>query len=383
MNYIYRALTPRITEAHKYYPVITITGPRQAGKSTLCRHLYPEYRYVTLESIAAMSSAANDPQGFLEGLGDTVIIDEVQRVPQLLSEIQVRVDEDKTRRYILTGSSNFALMRSVTQSLAGRTALFTLLPLSFDEMTDGMKNVSTEQLMMRGFYPGVIVDGINPKDFYSNYYDTYVERDLRDLLRVANLLKFDTFVKMLALRVGSEFNASALSREVGVSAVTISGWLSLLLTSYIVFELPPYFNNPGKSLTKNKKIYFHDTGLLCNLLSINDPTALGANPMRGAIFENLAVSALVKRALIGNNRANLYFYRESRGIEVDVVEPIATGGLNLYEIKSGKTLQPDYAANMKKLSSTLKVPTQSTVIYDGETMGRIAVNIRDIPGALQ
>jgi len=184
-----------------------------------------------------MSSAANDPRGFLEGLGDTVIIDEVQRVPQLLSD---------------------------------------------------MKNVNVEQMMIRGFYPGVIVDGINPKDFYSNYYDTYVERDLRNLLKVANLLKFDTFVKMLALRVGSEFNASALSREVGVSAVTISGWLSLLLTSYIVFELPPYFNNHGKSLTKNKKIYFHDTGLLCSLLSINDPTALGANPMQGAIFENLA-----------------------------------------------------------------------------------------------
>jgi len=378
MNFIPRAITARIKEAHKYYPVITITGPRQAGKSTLCRHLFPEYRYVNLESIATMSSASNDPQGFLEKLGDTVVIDEVQRVPQLLSEIQVRVDDDKKRRYILTGSSNFSLLSTVTQSLAGRTALFTLLPLSFDEMTENMKNVSTDQMMVRGFYPGVIVDGINPKDFYSNYYDTYVERDLRDLLKVSNLLKFDTFVRMLALRVGSEFNASALSREVGISAVTISGWLSLLLTSYIVFELPPYFNNPGKSLTKNKKIYFHDTGLLCSLLSINDPSALEINPMRGAIFENLAVSALVKRALIENNRPNLYFYRENRGIEVDVVKPTATGGLNLYEIKSGKTLQPDYAANMKKLSNSLKIPTQSTVIYNGETMGRMAVNIRDL-----
>jgi len=325
-----------------------------------------------------MSAASNDPQGFLENLGDTVIIDEVQRVPQLLSEIQVRVDEDKKRRYILTGSSNFALLNTVTQSLAGRTALFTLLPLSFKEMTDSMKNASIEQIMMSGFYPGVIVDGINPKDFYSNYYDTYVERDLRDLLRVANLLKFDTFVRMLALRVGSEFNASALSREVGVSAVSISGWLSLLLASYIVFELPPYFNNPGKSLTKNKKIYFYDTGLLCNLLSINDPSALETNPMRGAIFENLAVSALVKRSLIGNNRPNLYFYRENRGIEIDVVGPTPTGGINLYEIKSGKTLQPDYAANMKRLSASLNIPTQSTVIYNGESFPPATLNVRDI-----
>ncbi len=378
MNFIPRAITARIKEAHMYYPVITITGPRQAGKSTLCRHLFPEYKYVNLESIAAMSSASNDPQGFLENLGDAVVIDEVQRVPQLLSEIQVRVDEDKKRRYILTGSSNFALLSTVTQSLAGRTALFTLLPLSFGEMTDDMKNIDIEQLMIRGFYPGVIADDINPKDFYSNYYDTYVERDLRDLLRVANLLKFDTFVRMLALRVGSEFNASALSRGVGVSTVTISEWLSLLLTSYIVFELPPYFNNPGKSLTKNKKIYFYDTGLLCNLLSISNSSALKSNPIRGAIFENLAVSALVKRALIENNRPNLYFYRENRGIEVDVVKPTETGGLNLYEIKSGKTLQPDYAANMKKLSSSLKIPTQSTVIYNGESYSPTTINVRDI-----
>jgi len=378
MSYIPRAITPRIKEAHKHYPVITITGPRQAGKSTLCHHLFPDYKCVNLESIAAMSLASNDPQGFLENLGDSVIIDEVQRVPQLLSEIQVRVDEDKKRRYILTGSSNLALMSMVTQSLAGRTALFTLLPFSFGEITDDMKNISIERMMVNGFYPGVIVDGINPKDFYNNYYDTYVERDLRDLLRVANLLKFDTFVRMLALRVGSEFNASALSREVGVSAVTISGWLSLLLASYIVFELPPYYNNPGKSLTKNKKIYFHDTGLLCNLLSVTDPSALEAHPMRGAIFENLAVSALVKRALIQSNRPNLYFYRENRGIEVDVVEPTATGGLNLYEIKSGKTLQPDYAANMKKLSGLLGIPTQSTVIYNGVSYPTAALNIRDI-----
>ncbi len=378
MNFIPRSITARIMKAHLYYPVITITGPRQSGKSTLCRHLFPEYRYVNLESIAAMSSASNDPQGFLENLGDAVVIDEIQRVPQLLSEIQVRVDEDKTRRYILTGSSNFALLSTVTQSLAGRTALFTLLPLSFEEMTTDMKSIDIEQLMIRGFYPGVIADGINPKDFYSNYYDTYVERDLRDLLKVANLLKFDTFVRMLALRVGSEFNASALSREVGVSAVTISEWLSLLLTSYIAFELPPYFNNPGKSLAKNKKIYFYDTGLLCNLLSINNPSALESNPLRGAIFENLAVSALVKRALIVNNRPNLYFYRENRGIEVDVVTPTATGGLDLYEIKSGKTLHPNYAANMKKLSGSLKIPTQSTVIYDGESYPPATLNVRDI-----
>lgn len=378
MTYVYRDITPRIEESHKYYPVITITGPRQSGKSTLCRHLYPDYKYVNLEQIATRSLAANDPHGFLESLGKRVIIDEVQHVPELLSEIQVSVDEDRTQRFILTGSSNFSLLSKVTQSLAGRTALFTLLPFSFNEIGKSGKEDNINRLMWNGFYPGVICNGIKPVEFYDNYYNTYVERDLRDLLKVSNLLNFDKFVRMLALRVGSEFNASALAREVGVSSVTISEWLSMLVTSYIVFELPPYFNNPNKSLTKSKKIYFYDTGLLCNLLSIGDPAMIETSPLRGAIFENLAFAEIMKKRMTERNRPDMYFYRENRGLEVDVVIPSGNGGLQLYEIKSSKSLSPGYASNMKKLSETIGMPTQSTVIYNGESYPPAAINVRDI-----
>ena len=378
MNYIPRAITPRVKEAHKHYPVITITGPRQAGKSTLCRHLFPEYQYVNLERIATRSLASNDPQGFLESLGRFVIIDEVQHVPELLSEIQVMVDEDRDRRYILTGSSNFSLLNAVTQSLAGRTALFTLLPFSFDELDAGMKDLPIEEIAYRGFYPGVLVNGIPPTDFYDNYYNTYVERDLRDLLRVSNLLAFDKFVRMLALRVGSEFNASSLAREVGVSSVTISEWLSILLTSYIAFELPPYYANPNKSLTKNKKIYFYDTGLLCSLLGIDSLEQIKSTQLWGAIFENIAISSLLKKNAIAGKRSNLYFYRETKGIEVDAVELDGPGHLNLYEVKAGKTLQADYSANMKTLAAQLNSSVKTSVIYNGETLAPAAINVRDI-----
>lgn len=322
--------------------------------------------------------AAGDPQGFIESLGPKAIIDEVQHVPELLSEIQVKVDEDRSLRYLLTGSSNFSLLSKVTQSLAGRTALFTLLPFSYNEIRNIDQTEDINFQMWRGFYPGVICIDIPPMEFYDNYYNTYVERDLRDLLKLSNLLKFDTFVRMLALRVGSEFNSSALSREVGVSSVTISEWLSLLVTSYIVFELPPYFSNPNKRLTKSKKIYFYDTGLLCSLLSISNPGMLETNPLRGAIFENLAVAAIMKKRMTEGNRPNMYFYRENRGLEVDVVIPSGDGGLQLYEIKSSKSLQSDYASNMKKLSSTIGVPTKSTIIYNGESVPPIALNVRDV-----
>ena len=376
MTYFTRTIEPRIEESHKHFPVITVTGPRQSGKSTLCRHMYPDYKYVNLERIATRSLAASDPQGFIESLGNHAIIDEVQHVPELLSEIQVKVDQNPTRRYLLTGSSNFSLLKNVTQSLAGRTALFTLLPFSCSEIKDKVNLESTGQLMWRGFYPGVIANGIPPTDFYDNYYNTYVERVLRDLLRVSNLLKFDTFVRMLALRVGTEFNSSALSREVGVSAVTISEWLSLLTTSYIVFQLHPYYHNTNKSLTKSKKVYFYDTGLLCSLLSIVQPSTLEQSPLRGQIFENLAVAEVMKRQMSQGNRPNMYFYRETRGTEVDIMIPNGNA-LQLYEIKAGKTLQADYNKNMKKLSGQLPVSSTS-VIYDGENLPPSAINVRCI-----
>lgn len=376
-EYIPRILSSKIVEAAKYFPVIVLTGPRQSGKTSLCLHLYPEYRYVNLENITTRANAAGDPTLFLESLGDKVIIDEVQHVPELLSMIQVRVDEDKDLRYVLTGSSNFSLLRSVTQSLAGRAALFTLLPLSFKEMPDNDLDRPISELMWRGEYPRVIADGFPPYDFYQNYYNTYVERDLRDLLKLRNILSFDKFVRLLAIRVGSEFNASALAREVGVSSNTISEWLSLLATSYIAYPLPPYFTNLTKRLTKMPKVYFYDTGLLCYLLGIENLEQMETNPLKGAVFENLAIGELLKSRYNIGREPKLYFYREHSGIEVDAIMMDGCS-LHLYEIKAGKTFRKDFMENMNTLKSNITEISTTTVIYDGESFPPTTLNIRDL-----
>lgn len=376
-GYISRKIATKIEEVSQYYPVIVITGPRQSGKTSLCRHLFPDYKYVNLEDLSTRAVATADPTLFLDTNGPRIVIDEVQNVPALLSMIQIRVDEDKSRRYILTGSCNFSLLQTITQSLAGRAALFTLLPFSFQELTDGQLDCPTEQLLFQGQYPGVIANGIPPYIFFQNYYNTYVERDIRNLLRLKNILRFDTFIKLLASRAGSEFNASALAREVGVTSVTVTEWLSILTTSYIVYRLPPYFANISKRLTKMPKVYFHDTGLLCYLLGIESPGQIQAHPLRGAIFENMAVGELLKQRLNAALDPNIFFYREHSGIEVDAV--VSTpGGLKLYEIKSGRTFQSEYTASMKALESAMPDVASSTVIYDGVTMAPVAVNLRNI-----
>lgn len=375
-TFIPRLISPKVEKAHKYYPVIVITGPRQSGKSTLCRNLFSTYKYVNLEFIPTRTHALTDPVGFIDDLGEYVIIDEVQYAPDLLSIIQVRVDENKKLRYILTGSNNFSLLKSVTQSLAGRAAVFTLLPFSFREMSGTELAKSIDTLMLQGQYPGVLVDEISPEFFFRNYYTTYIERDLRDLINLKNLVAFDKFVRLLATRVGAEFNASAISREVGVTSKTISEWQSLLATSYITYPLAPYYNNLSKRLTKMPKIYFHDTGLLCYLLNIETVEQLEKHPLKGSIFENMAVGELMKKRFNEAKDPNLFFYREQSGKEVDVVS-ITAEGINLYEIKAGKMLRPDYLENLQYLRGLLPNVASTAVIFNGETLGSV-INIRDI-----
>ena len=376
-DFVARALTPKIEEAHRHFPVIVISGPRQSGKTSLCRNIYSDYKYVNLEDITTRAAATADPSGFLDASGDRVIIDEVQNVPEILSMIQVRVDADRSRRYILTGSSNFSLLDNISQSLAGRSALFTLLPFSLPECDAACTGRGINDIMLDGLYPGVIADGIPPQLFYRNYYNTYVERDLRNLLKVKNILAFDTFMRLLAARVGSEFNASTLARETRVTSVTIAEWMSILSTSYIAFSLRPYSSNISKQLTKMPKIYFYDTGLLCFLLGIEHPSQLDNSPFRGAIFENLAICELIKRAYNDGRDPRINFYREKSGREVDAV--VAEGpGLHLYEIKSAETLRPEFTMNMKALADTLPVETKTTVIYNGPSIASVALNVRDI-----
>ena len=376
-EYIYRNISSKILEAQKFFPVTVITGPRQSGKTSLCRNLFPDFKYVNLEDITQRAFATNDPNRFLERYSGQVIIDEVQNVPELLSAIQVRVDQDHSLRFILTGSSNFALLRSVSQSLAGRAALFTLLPLSLREFSDRLGAQSTDQILFNGLYPGVIAGEIPVQYFYSNYYATYVERDVRQLLKVKNVLSFDKFVRLLAARVGSQLNVSALSKDAGVSAATVNEWLSILNTSYITYNVAPYFANISKRLTKMPKVYFHDTGLLCYLLALEQPEQLASHPLRGAIFENLVMGELYKQRINQAREPNLYFYREAAGREVDAL--IAAGGsLNLYEIKSSGTFRADFAANMKYLAQLLPEVATTEVIYDGSSLEGVASNFRDM-----
>lgn len=375
--YIPRTITPHISEAMNYFRVVVITGPRQSGKTSLAKHLFPDFGYVNLEDITTRAAAISDPANFMESLGERVIIDEVQNVPEILSDIQVRVDQDKTRRYILTGSSNFSLLQSVTQSLSGRAALFTLLPFSFPEILPVIGIESNWQVIQRGMYPGVVADNIPPYLFYRNYYNTYVERDLRNLLKVKSIVAFDTFIRLLASRVGSEFNASSMSREVGVSSVTIAEWISVLETSYIVFPLRPHYNNFSKRLTKMPKYYFVDTGLLCFLLNIESVELLMKSPFKGSIFENMAICELLKRQCNTGHEPRISFYREASGAEVDAIMETPEG-LEFYEMKSGETFHAEYAHNMKGLSSKFGNVVSSEVIYNGPTIPGIAINLRDV-----
>ena len=376
-KFIDRAISSQILAAQQYFPVICVTGPRQSGKTSLCKNLFSGYKYVNLEDLAMRSAAINDPIGFLNFYGPRMIIDEVQNVPQLLSMIQVRVDEDSTLRYVITGSSNFSLMASMSQSLAGRVAVFTLLPLSLKELPDEQLEKSTDSLMLHGLYPGTVAKGAPRKMFFSNYYDTYVKRDVLDLLKVKNLLQFDNFIRLLAARAGSEFNASTLSKDVGVSSVTITEWFSILTTSYIAFAVRPFYANIPKRLTKMPKAYFYDTGLLCFLLGINTEAQLAKHPLRGAIFENFAISEIIKSKYNIGEAPIINFYREHSGKEVDIMVQ-SDGAIQLYEVKSGQTYQADYSGNMKYLASLLPAVSSSTVIYDGESIQPIAMNIRDI-----
>lgn len=375
--YIHRSLTPAIEETHKYFPVILITGARQVGKSTLCRHLFPDYKFVNLENISSRVAALRDPVSFIENLGSRAIIDEVQNCPELFSQIQCVVDEDKSKRFILTGSCNFTLMKNACQTMAGRVAVFTLPQFSLEELSADEIKLPTDTLIQRGFYPGVISDGIPFKLFYTSYYNTYIERDVRDVLRIGNLVKFDTFIRLVAGRVGSELNASALSTEVGVSANTISEWLSILQASYIVFALPPFYANISKRLTKMPKYYFYDTGLLCYLLNIDTAKKMSAYPFRGQVFENLVVSEMMKEAFNHADAPNLYFYREHSGREIDVLR-VGSDKIEAYEIKSASTFRNEFMNNMDQLKKILHQPLDTTLIYDGQSFPPQVLNFRDM-----
>ena len=364
-KYIHRELSSVLEEAYRYFSVITVTGPRQSGKTTLIRNLFPHLPYYSLESLDIRSFAENDPIAFLNQNEEGMILDEVHNAPDLLSYIQGIVDEHPDKRYILSGSSQFAMLKRVTQSLAGRTAVFELMPLSYSETKDLTADVPLDKLLFNGFYPAIYSGRNVPEFLYPAYMKTYLYRDVRDLLQIKDMMQFHIFIKLCAGRIGSLFKASELANEIGVSPNTITSWLSVLQASYIVTLLPPYFENTSKRLTKMPKLYFLDTGLACYLLGIESPEQLSRDKMRGALFENFVVTEALKQRYNQGKESNLYFYRDSNQNEIDLLLKRNT---RLYgiEIKSSMTYHKDFEKALKRIDEWVKAPVDGkAVVYAG------------------
>ncbi len=351
---IKRHLTDHIISSAKKYPVVTIIGPRQSGKSTLARAAFPRHAYVSLEEPDRREFALKDPRGFFKRFSGPLIIDEVQRAPELLSYIQGLVDEPGSdKNFILTGSHQLLLMEKITQSLAGRTVIAKLLPFSLKELQakpfGALKDKDIEFYMFTGGYPRIYDRGLDAREWLQNYYATYVERDVRSIVNVSQLDLFDRFVRLLAARAGSILNLSSLAGDCGISQPTARAWLSVLEACFICFTLKPHFKNFNKRMIKTPKIYFYDTGLLCYLLKARRAEELLEHSMRGAIFENWVISERIKSSFNRGEEHPFYYWRDTKGHEVDLV---ADSGETLYpvEIKSSRTFNADFIKNLKYLN---------------------------------
>lgn len=350
---IQRHLSRTLLSRAAHYPVVTLTGPRQSGKTTLCRQCFPEKPYSNLERPDTREFARTDPAGYLAQFPEGAVLDEIQRVPELLSWIQVRVDEHrKAGEFILTGSHHFELNRHISQSLAGRTALLNLLPLSIAELQESGLSTGINRLIHAGGYPRIHADRLDPAVTLGDYFSTYVERDLRELMQLRHIREFETFVRLAAGRVGQLLNLHALAADSGISGQTAKAWLALLEASFVVFVLPPLFANIGKRLTKSPKLYFCDVGLAAWLTGIRQESHLESHPLRGSFFENLVVLEILKAKMNAGVSPNLHFFRDSSGLEVDLL--VEQGNtLWLVEIKSSQTISGDSFNSMKKTGALL------------------------------
>ncbi len=364
---IKRKLNEHVKHAATYYPIISIAGPRQAGKSTMLKEVFSNYEYISLEDPDMYALASSDARGFFDRYKEGVIIDEAQKVPELFSFMQGIVDKKRTPgRFVLSGSQNYLLHRNITQSLAGRIDLSTLYPLDFDEMgqIDSWDD-HLEKVIINGFYPGKIVEGIPGKMFYSNYIKTYLERDVSDLVNVGNMTTFRTFLKLVAYKCGSQLKMTDLSNDLNVSVNTIKTWITILESSYIIFMLPSYHKNLGKRLLKTPKLYFFDTGLLCHLLGLNDEEKLRSSDKFGIVFENLVIAEKVKYKAHRHLDPDMFFFRDSNGLEVDLFEINGLDKVAMTELKSGKTFKSEFLVNMKKLKD-IDPSLSMNLVYNGE-----------------
>ena len=364
---IKREIVNLINKYGMKYPVIAVTGPRQSGKTTLLKSAFPDYEYVSLENPDIRNFADTDPNGFLNRYSGKVIFDEVQRTPSLFSYIQTIVDETgEMARFILSGSQNFHLMENITQSLAGRVAIFKLFPFDFQELqAEGLLNEDYLQNLVKGFYPAIYDRNIPSRIFYSNYIQTYIQRDVSELIAIKDIRLFQNFLGLCATRAGQLLNLNSLANECGISQPTAKSWLSALENSYILFQLFPYHENFSKRIIKTPKLYFYDTGLLCYLLKISSVEQLITHPVKGSLFENMMIAEYVKRINHKNNFQDIWFWRDSAGHEVDLI--IQDGQqLNIVEIKAGQTIMSDMFDGLnwwENLSG--KKDLQKTLVYGG------------------
>ena len=362
---IRREITPFLVKLFQQYPFVTLTGPRQSGKTTLCRMAFPQLKYVNLEAPDQREFAESDPRGFLSRLGTGAILDEIQRVPELPSYLQVLADEEgRNSLFVLTGSEQLRISESMSQSLAGRTALLRLLPFSLSEREETGAGNAVDEILYSGFYPRIHDRKLEPRQALGDYFETYVERDVRRIGEIRNLPGFRRFVRLCAGRVGQLVNLALLGADTGVSHTTARHWLALLEASYIVFRLPPYYANIRKRLVKSPKLYFYDVGLASYLIGIEHAGQIATHPLRGALFENAVVAESLKYRFNRGRRSNLSFFRDKRGLECDIL--YETGdGIGAIEVKAGATIASDYFRALKRVAKVLPRISSKAVVFGG------------------
>jgi len=365
---VVRSIIEQLKIYKSKYPILALTGPRQSGKTTLLRALFPDYTYLSLENPDLRTFAENDPNGFFDKYSQFCIFDEVQRVPQLFSYLQTIVDEKKIMgQFILSGSQNFHLIKNITQSLAGRVALFKLFPFDFTELhAANLMEDDYVKMLLRGFYPAIYDRDIPSQIFYSNYIQTYVERDITELVSIRDIRTFRTFLTLCASRAGQLLNLNSLAKDCGITQPTAKAWISLLESSYILFLVQPYYKYFDKRVIKSPKLYFYDTGLLCHLLKIKDSKQIKFNSYKGNLFENMIVAEYIKQNYHQNKMEEFWFWRDSGGHEVDLIRQ-DDDLLNVIEIKSTKTITSDLFKEMNYFEALAKSEIKSkTLIYAGD-----------------
>ena len=364
--YLNRTMEGIIREAAKYFSVISVTGPRQSGKSTLLKYLFPNVPKYSLKDVNVREFAEHDPVAFLHQHPGGMFIDEVQKVPQLLEYIQGIVDDNPDCQFLLTGSSNFELLHSLSESLPGRAGVYELLPMTYHESESTMGEMSLNEFLYSGLYPAICAKKNKARLFYPSYVKTYLERDVRDLLKIKDQMQFMKFMKLCAARVGSVFNASEIAGQLGVDGKTVTSWLSVLQASYLVTLLPPYYENISKRLVKSPKLYFNDPGLACFLLDIESPRQLERDKMRGAIFENYVVMEVIKHRYNRGLLDGVYFYRDSNQNEVDILLK-EEGEITAIEVKSSMTYHSSFEDSISKLAEWIKTPiSNKLMVYTGD-----------------